>query len=44
MEITFDLMEYKFGDFEINMLPLGKFLSTGLVNVYLLTLINLNPY
>ena len=31
------------GDLETNMLPLGKFLSTGLVKVYLLTLFNLNP-
>ena len=28
MGITFDLMEKIIGDFEINMLPLGKFLST----------------
>ena len=26
------------------MLPLGKFLSNGLVNVYVLILLNLDPY
>ena len=29
----------KIGDFEINMLPPGKFLSTGLVNVIFINII-----
>ena len=33
MGITFDIMDSKIEDFEINMLLLGKFLSIGLVNL-----------